>query len=393
MSHVRIAQRPEDLHAVRVGAGAANLVLGCDMVVAASPAALSRMAPGTTTAIVNDTVTPTAQFVLDRDLDLMAGPMQRALAQAAGADGVEFLPASDLATALLGDTIATNLFLLGFAFQRGRIPLHLAAIERAIELNGAAVASSKAAFAWGRLAAHDRAAVARAAGLGAPGDAPPPDHDLDVVERHARWLADYQDARYAQRYRDTMAKVAAADARCGRGGALTAAAARSLWKLMAYKDEYEVARLHADPAFIARLERQFEGPLDLQFHLAPPLFAKIDPATGVPRKRAYGGWMLPVFRMLAPWKRLRGTALDPFGRTRERQAERAAIVAFEAVLARLATEVSAGNYARAVEIAALPQTVRGFGHVKARSQAAFETKMTALLAQFGREMPIAQAAD
>jgi indolepyruvate ferredoxin oxidoreductase len=391
-SHVRLAPHPDDLAAVRVGAGAADLVLGCDMVVAASPSSLATIDRGRTRAVINATLTPTAQFVLDRDMDLAEEPMQRALRAAAGPEAVDFVPATALATTLMGDTIATNLFLLGYAFQKGLVPLSRVAIERAIELNGAAVESSKAAFAWGRLAADDRPTVEQAAGLTSTNtEAAPP--TAEIVERHAAFLADYQDARYAQRYRDVLATVAAADARCEGGGDLTDAAARSLHKLMAYKDEYEVERLHADPAFLAKLARQFEGPLDLRFHLAPPLFARRDPATGQPRKRAYGGWMLPVFRMLAPLKRLRGTPFDAFGYTRERRAEREAVTAFERTLARIVADLDVSNYALAVEIAALPLTVRGFGHVKARSRQAYEQRLAALLDRFGRDLPVARAAD
>jgi indolepyruvate ferredoxin oxidoreductase len=391
-SHVRLAPHPDDLAAVRVGAGAADLVLGCDMVVAASPSSLATVDRGRTRAVINATLTPTAQFVLDRDMDLAEEPMRRAVRVAAGPDAVDFVPATGLATALMGDAIATNLFMLGYAFQKGLVPLSRAAIERAIELNGTAVGSGKAAFAWGRLAAHDRAEVERTAGF-APFAAPLSRTPAEWVEYLAASLVAYQDIGYADRYRQCVARVAAADARLPTRSGLTESAARSLHKLMAYKDEYEVARLHADPAFRAKLERQFEGPLDLQFHLAPPLLARRDPATGQPRKRAYGGWMLPVFRMLAPMKRLRGTPFDPFGYTRERRAEREAVAAFERTLARIVADLDASNYALAVEIATLPQSIRGFGHVKARSRQAYEEKLAALLGRFGRDLPVAQAAD
>ncbi len=390
-SHIRIAAHPDDLHAVRVGAGAADLVIGCDMVVAASPPTLSAMSPGTTRVIVNETLTPTARFVIDRDMDMQFGPMQRALRRAAGEDGVEFVAATHAATALLGDAIATNLFMLGYAFQRGRVPLSLPSIERAIELNGTAVDSSKAAFAWGRLAAHDPAAVERAAGLTR---SPPRSETREaLLARHVAELTAYQDTAYAQRYRAVIARVAAAEARVQGAGGLTEAAARSLFKLMAYKDEYEVARLYADPAFLAKLRTQFDGDPSLRFHLAPPLFARRDPQTGHPRKRTYGAWMLPVFRVLAKMKRLRGTPLDVFGRTGERKAERRDIVEFESVLARLAGDLDAGNGPLAVEIASLPLALRGFGHVKARNRATYAATLATLLARFRREAPLARAAD
>ena len=384
-SHVRLAPHPGDLHAVRVGVGAADLVLGCDMVVAASPSSLATVDRGRTRAVINGTLTPTAQFVLDRDLDLSEAPMQRALRTAAGPEAVDFVPATALATALLGDAIATNLFMLGYAHQKGLVPLSRAAIERAIELNGTAVESGKAAFAWGRLAAHDRAHVERAAGLSPP-VAPPARSPTEWIEHFAASLVAYQGAGYADRYRRRLARIAAADDRLpGRSG-LTEAAARSLHKLMAYKDEYEVARLYTDGAFAAKLARTFDGTPQLAFHLAPPLFARRDPVTGEPRKRKYGAWMQRAMRMLARMKGLRGTRLDPFGRTPERRVERRAIADFERTLDRLAADLDATNYALAVEIAQLPEMVRGFGHVKDRSRAEYEKKHAALLAQFRRKV-------
>jgi indolepyruvate ferredoxin oxidoreductase len=401
-SHVRIAANATDLHAVRVGAGAASLVLGCDMVVAASPPTLSAIRGDYTQVIVNDTLTPTARFVLDRDMDLQVGPMQRALRDAAGAAHADFLPASELATALLGDAIATNLFLLGYAiattlfllgyaFQRGFVPLSFAAIERAVELNGTAVDSSKAAFAWGRWAAHDRAAVVRAAGV-APA-APVAETLAALVERHAATLAEYQDAAYAARYRAGVARITAADERIGGRSGLAEAVARSLFKLMAYKDEYEVARLYADPAFMAKLAGQLDGDLTLRFHLAPPLLAKRDPATGHLRKRTYGPWMLGALRTLAKMRRLRGTPFDVFGRTEERRAERQDIVDFEQVIALLADGLDAENYPLALEIAQLPLSLRGFGHVKARNRATYAARLAPLLARFRNEPALAHAAD
>ena len=347
-SHVRLAPNPGDLYAVRVGAGAADLVLGCDMVVAASPSSLATIDRGRTRAVINGTLTPTAQFVLDRDMDLSEEPMQRALRAAAGPEAVDFVPATSLATALMGDTIATNLFMLGYAFQEGLVPLSRAAIERAIELNGAAVASGKAAFAWGRLAAHDRAHVERAAGVSPP-DAPTPRTPADWIGHFAAMLVAYQDAGYADRFRQRIARIAAADDRLpGRSG-LTEAAARSLHKLMAYKDEYEVARLYTDGAFAAKLARTFDGTPQIAFHLAPPLFARRDPATGELRKRKYGAWMLHAMRALARLRGLRGTPFDPFGYTRERRAERQSIAAFERTLERIVADLDASNYALAVE--------------------------------------------
>ena len=383
-SHIRIAASPADLHAVRVSAGAADVVLGCDMTVAASPGSLSRMEPGRTRAVVNADVAPTAGFVGQPDMDMKTGPMRRALQAAAGSDGVDFVPATSLATALIGDSIATNLFLLGYAFQRGWIPVGSAAILQAIDINGTAVATSKAAFAWGRRAAQDLPAVAAQAGTAADPAAPPAPAGLDalVADRAARLVA-YQDAAYAARYGQAVARLADAERRAGADDTpVAAAAARSLYHLMAIKDDYEVARLYTDGAFQAKLAAQFDGDVTLQFHLSPPLFARRDPATGVPRKYAFGPWMLPAFRGLAALRGLRGTMLDVFGHTAERRRERARIGEFEAVLARLAAGLAAGNAAVALEIAQLPLAIRGFGHVKERNAAVAEEEMTALLAAF-----------
>jgi len=382
MSHVRIATDPSDLHAVRVSAGAADVVLGCDMTVAASPAALSRMAPGKTRAVVNADVTPTAGFVGQPDMDLQTAPMRRALTAAAGADAVAFVPATALATALIGDSIATNLFVLGYAFQSGWIPVGQAAIHAAIELNGTAVATSKQAFAWGRRAAHDLDAVVGATGsLHTTLPDAPMRLDALVADRAQRLTA-YQNAAYAGRYRRAIARIADVERHIDAATPIALAAARTLYQLMAYKDEYEVARLFTDGSFRASLASQFEGDMKLQFHLSPPLWARRDPATGEPRKHAFGGWMLGAFRMLATLRRLRGTPFDVFGRSEERRSERAQIVRYEALLERIAANLSTANAPLALDIARLPADIRGFGHVKARSAAIVEAKLAALLTEF-----------
>ena len=388
-SHVRIAAAPEALHAVRVGAGAADVVLGCDMTVAASPASLSRMARGTTRAVVNANVTPTAGFVVAPDQDLQQGAMQQAIQHVVGADAVVFLPAGELATALLGDSIATNLFVLGYAVQRGWIPLAVASIEQAIELNGTAVAGSHAAFRWGRRAAHDLAAVQSRAGAGAAPAPAAPVTLAELVADRMRRLAEYQDTAYANRFRQSIDRVAAAEARVRGQSRIAEAAARSLYQLMAYKDEYEVARLYTAPAFRAELAAQFENAGTLRVHLAPPLLVRRDRATGEPRKSSFGPWVFTLFRALAPLRRLRGTPLDVFGRTEERRMERRLIVRFEAVLERIAGELDVRNADVALEIARLPQDIRGYGHVKAERAATAEARLAALLADFAREPAVA----
>jgi indolepyruvate ferredoxin oxidoreductase len=349
------------------------------MVVAASPNLLARLAPGRTRAVVNAALTPTAGFVLDRDFDLHEDAMARALAAALGA-APDTVDATRLATALLGDAIGTNLLMLGYAFQKGWIPLGLDAILRAIELNGVAVEASRQAFAWGRIAAHDRAIAHDAAGISAATAAPPADLTA-LIDRHAHLLAQYQDERYARRYRDALAPLIEAERRCGAADhALVETAARSLFHLMAYKDEYEVARLYTDGEFQRALAAQFDGELSIRLHLAPPLLARRDPATGRARKIAFGPWMLGPMRVLARLRRLRGTPLDPFGRTAERRLERALIGEFEALLADVASALTPANHASAVALVAVPRDIRGFGPVKAASVEPARARMRELLA-------------
>ena len=382
MSHVRLAPKPEDLHAVRVGSGGADVLLACDPVVAASPAALSRLQAGATKAVINSHAQPTAAFIFKPDIDFETAQMLHAIKTAA-ADS-DSIDATGLAAALMGDSIAANLFLLGYAFQKGFLPLTLAAIERAITLNGVAVDTNKRSFAWGRLAAHDRGQVEALVRSALRDDPMPEPQDLDaLVESRAAFLKSYQNAAYAQRYRNTVRTIRIAEAKLARGfSGLAEATARNLFTLMAYKDEYEVARLYTDGAFIKKLQRQFEGEFTLDYHLAPPLLASRDPATGEPKKRAFGPWMRHVFRVLTWLRPLRGTVLDIFGHTQERRMERRLIADYEAVLCELSASLSPDNHALAVEIASLPAKIRGFGHIKARnveSAKACEAELLALL--------------
>jgi indolepyruvate ferredoxin oxidoreductase len=394
MSHVRLAAAPEDLNSVRIAPGGADLLLGCDMVVAAAAPALSRIENGVTRAIINSDVQPTAAFVLNGDVDFEALTMQRALRAAAGDGNVEFVDATGLATALMGDSIATNLFMLGYAFQKGLVPLQLASLERAIELNGVAIEANKHTFNWGRLAAQDHASLETFLRPPHPAEPPPAQGLPALVARRSAFLEEYQDAAYAQRYREFVAVTAEAEKTRVRGrGDLADAVARGLFKLMAYKDEYEVARLYTDGAFLAKLRQQFEGDFRLEFHLAPPLLADRDPDTGHLKKRAYGPWMLRAFAVLRRFKGLRGTALDPFGRTAERRMERRLITEYEAVVRELIAGLTPENHALAVEIARLPERMRGFGHVKERNVVAAKERERALLAEFRTPLPTASAAE
>jgi indolepyruvate ferredoxin oxidoreductase len=273
--------------------------------------------------------------------------------------------------------------MLGYAWQKGLLPLSFEAIERAIELNGVAVETSKRTFAWGRVAAHDIAAVQAAAKPTLRIEKPVARALPDIVAKRVELLTAYQDAAYAQRYSAFVDKVAKAekDKAPGRRG-LAEAVAKSLYKLMAYKDEYEVGRLYSDGEFLRKLGAQFEGDYKLTFHLAPPLFAKRDPVTGQLKKREYGAWMMPMFRFLASLKRLRGTRLDLFGYTAERRMERRLIGEYEATVETLLTSLDQNNHALAVQIAALPETMRGFGHVKEKNVTAAKEREASLLAAY-----------
>ncbi len=289
------------------------------------------------------------------------------------------IDATRLATALLGDAIGSNLFMTGFAYQRGLVPVSGEAIERAIELNGVAVEMNKTAFDWGRRAAHDLAFVERIAYPAETRQERPVVESLDeTVARRAAFLTDYQNAAYAARYTSLVNRVREAEAVDG-GGPLSQAVARYYFKLLAYKDEYEVARLHASGDLRQQISRQFEDGYRLEFNLAPPLFARKDPVTGEPRKMRFGSWMLHVFRLLAAMRGLRGTAFDPFGRTEERRRERALIVQYEGDVEEILRRFGPETRAAAVDLASVPEHIRGYGHVKLRHLEVAEKRRAALL--------------
>lgn len=392
-AHVRIANRPEDLHTVRIAAGNADLLLGCDMVTSASFESMSKLDPGRARAVVNSHRTMTADFTGSPDLAFPRNTMEAALSEATGGH-LDTVDATRLARALMGDTVTANILLLGYAYQKGLLPLSAAAIERALEINGVAVEANKRAFLWGRRAAHDPAGVAKLAKLDAWQDAKQPFDPDGFITRRISDLTAYQDAAYAQRYDALMAKIRDAEERIKPGStAFTEAAARGLYKLMAYKDEYEVARLYTDGRFAAQLAKTFDGGGKLQVYLAPPLISTTDPNTGRPKKRAYGPWIFAAFRMLAKLKGLRGTAFDPFGRTAERKHERQLITDYSAVLEELIQGLDAENLPLATDIAATALEMRGFGPVKlANVERALGTQQT-LLDQFRAPMPTADAAE
>ena len=383
MSHVQLAARPADLHATRLDTGGAHLVLGCDLVVTASTESIAKMAPGRTRALVNGSVTPTADFVKNPNWQLPGSDLQRDIRESA--QEAQFVAATELATALMGDAIATNMFMLGYAWQKGWVPLSRQSLERAIELNGVAVELNRGSFLWGRRAAADPERVRR---IATPAEVIALEQHFsrnldELLERRSRDLVEYQDAGYAARYRSLVDKVRKAEAERTGSSTLAEAVARGYHRLLAYKDEYEVARLHADGALERKLAGMFEGDYRVAFHLSPPLFARPDPLTGEPRKMRFGPWIRPLFGLLKRLKFLRGTALDPFGHTEERRMERALIREYEATVAQLLPALSAQNHALAVQIAALPEEMRGFGYIKKRNVDAARAKRAELLARYG----------
>jgi indolepyruvate ferredoxin oxidoreductase len=379
-SHVRICDDPEAIHAVRVATGEADAVIGGDVIVTASPDALTRMQSGRTRVVVNCAETPTADFTRNPDWQFPLARMQAVVGETVGAGAAHFVDASDLAVRLLGDSIASNLFLLGYAWQQGLVPVSWDAIDRAIELNGTAVAMSRAAFLWGRRAAHDPAAVAAYA---RPKIAVPPAPTLDeLIAKRVRFLTEYQDAAYAERYRTQVEKIRTAEAFID-SSQLTETVAHNLFKLMAIKDEYEVARLYAESDFLQKIGERFEGDYTLQFHLAPPLLARPDPKTGKVKKLAFGPWMLTGFKWLAKARRYRGSRWDVFGRSAERQLERSLLADYEADLARMAGKLDRTTLGDAIALANLPEKIRGFGHVKRRNIDAAMPERNALRARLG----------
>lgn len=395
-SHVHIAPKPEDINAVRIPAGRADLLIGCDMVVSGSYDSLAKFDVNVAHAVINAHPSPTMDFTLDPDAPFPVKDTLDHIREAIGPDQCDLIEASEIATTLLGDSIATNLFMLGFAFQKGLIPLTEEALLRAVELNGVAVPFNKKAFGWGRVMAHDPDRVLKELEeLKGPKLRMEPASDLDeMISRRVEFLTGYQNARYAKRYSDLVARVRSAESEVMPGNtSLSEAVARSYFKLLAYKDEYEVARLYTDTSFMKRVERMMDGDYALKFHLAPPLFAKRDPDTGELKKKEYGQYMMKAFGFLAKFKSLRGTPLDIFGYQEDRKVERALIKEFESTVEELLSGLTATNHAIAVEIAALPQQIRGYGHVKDKAISVYRGDLENLLGSFKSPEPQKQAAE
>ncbi|WP_425100190.1 indolepyruvate ferredoxin oxidoreductase family protein [Tropicibacter sp. S64] len=374
ISYIRMGEG--GVNQVRVEPGSADALIGCDVVVSSSPKASQTVHKGTR-AVMNTAVMPTGDLVRNRDADLRVETRVKAVADAVGA--LRTLDANALSEALLGETVFANVMMLGAAWQAGLVPLSLDALMRAIELNGVKPELNKRAFGWGRIVVQDPAAVEAAAGL-----TPAPVASLEEqIARREAFLAEYQDATWAARYRDAIAGVRDAEVRVtGAAGPLTEAAAKGLFKLMSYKDEYEVARLHSETGFRAGLKDRFEGEFTVIHHLAPPMLPGRD-ARGRPMKRRFGAWVQPVLRVLAKGRRLRGTAFDPFGYSAERRMERGLIEEYRGVLDRLTGGLTPGNAADAARIAGRVMEIRGFGPVKAEAVAQVRQAIAADLEAYG----------
>jgi indolepyruvate ferredoxin oxidoreductase len=394
--HLRIARTPDEIHAIRVGVGAANLILGGDLVVTASNKVLETIRPDETAVVVNTYEMITGEFTHNPDLRVPGETLLQSIADRVRGGPLDTLDANDYAVRLFGDSIASNMFLLGFAYQRGHLPIGAEAIERAVELNGAAVEMNRQAFRLGRLAAHDKSAVDRIAKpRGETDKAAPPTLD-ELIERRAAYLVDYQDAALAARFRAKVNWIADLEKERAKGRTgLAETVAKAYHKVLAYKDEYEVARLFTDGRFDAEVAKHFDGVRKTEFHMAPPLLARFwrDPVTGHPRKIRIGGWIQPVLRLLAKGKSLRGGRWDVFGYSAERRRERQLIADYEALLDRIGNKLTAETHVVATALAGIPLEIKGFGHVKEANQRRAMLRWKELLDELGNPAPVRQAAE
>jgi indolepyruvate ferredoxin oxidoreductase len=381
-SHVLIGQRQDDIRTTRVGMAGADLIIGCDPIVSAGKETVLRMRAGRTRVALNAHSAPTAAFVKDANWANPADACAAGIADAVGPQAVGGFNADAVATKLMGDSIYINPMMLGYAWQKGWVPLGRESLMRAIELNAVAVENNKAAFTWGRRAAHDWPSVERLLAPAQVIEFKKRETLESLVARRVEFLTAYQNAAYAESYRGFVEKVRVAEAPLGKT-TLAEAVARYLFKLMAYKDEYEVARLHAQTGFQEKIASLFEGDYKVHYHLAPPLVARRN-EKGELQKKKYGPAMLTAFRFLSQLRTLRGTPFDIFGRTHERRAERALPAEYRHSIEQVVASLDAGNHPLAVEIARIPEQIKGFGHVKERNLAAARAQWQQLMAQWGQ---------
>ncbi|WOX07012.1 indolepyruvate ferredoxin oxidoreductase family protein [Microbulbifer pacificus] len=383
VSHVHVSSEP--INALRIPAGEATLVIACDEVVGNSRDVMAAIQRDQTRVVANGDVSITGDFTQNRNAMPDADVLTERMKLRAGEENFAIYPFTRIAERMLGNAIASNLMMLGFAWQKGWLQLELSAFKEAVALNNTAVEMNLAAFTLGRQLAVDPQAVLQEAGVREDTEEISVD---EIIERRAEFLTDYQDEKYAKRFRATVQRAADAEAQVGGDGSFSIAVAKSLFRLMAYKDEYEVARLYTDGRFMEDIKNTFDGPIEISFHLAPPMLANRDKATGHLRKRSYGSWMMSAFRLLAKGRRLRGTVMDPFGYTLERKTERRLIRDYESLIERLIAKLSKGKLDAATRIAEMAQEVRGYGHVKDRATAAYESQVRDAIENYeGRPTP------
>ncbi len=390
-SHIRIGPDPKGIYTSRLSEGMCDLMLACDMIVGASAPVLKTIKPGSTAAILNTDVAPTGDFQSNKHLDLGEARLRSAVLKALDGAPCFDLHASKLATDLTGDSIGTNVLMMGYAAQKGLLPLSVASIEEAIRLNGTFVKGNLRTFALGRLAAHDPAALA--AQLDATPELPSLDTVDAVLASRTRLLTSYQSEAYAQTYTDFVASIRqrVAEKKLENGEEFVRRVALSLARLMSYKDEYEVARLYSEPKFMERLKAQFSGDFRIEFNLASALlFSGTDPATGRPKKRTIGPWMLKAFGLLAKFKFLRGTPFDPIGYLPERRMERRLIGEYRNLIDDISRRLDADNIAKGIEIAAAAFEIAGYGPVKDAAVENYRAQLPVLLAEFAN--PLAETA-
>ncbi len=382
LSHVRLSEHTADVTCSRIVTGTADLVIAADEVVAASKETMTLCESSRTAGIINSHIIPTADFVLNRDFNFQARKVNHVLETALRKDSA-FLDFTKPAETLLGDAIATNMMMMGYAYQRGLLPLTAQAIEQAIEVNGVAIKMNTQAFRLGRLAAADPSRMSAMMKGHDEDDAPKALDAMsldEIIAHRSAHLTNYQNEKLAARYQSLVGQVRDAARDRGFGEELPRAVAINYAKLLAYKDEYEVARLFTDGHFEQQLRDQFDGDFKISFNLAPPILGGAKDALGRPKKRAFGAWMLPVFRTLAKMKGLRGSVLDVFGYSVDRRLERDLIAGYEKDVATVLGLLSPATHDTAVELLSLPDRIRGYGPVKEKAVADAKVRYAQLAA-------------
>jgi indolepyruvate ferredoxin oxidoreductase len=389
LSHVRLSEHTADVTCSRIVTGTADLVLAADEVVAVAKETITLCESSRTFGVINTHLIPIADFIMNRDFNFQSRKVNSVLETALRKDS-SFFDFTKPAEILLGDSIATNMMMMGYAYQKGLLPLSAAAIEQAIEINGVGIKMNTQAFQLGRLAAADPARLA-AMMKGQDASVPPKTLDAmsldEIIVHRSAFLTDYQNAKLADRYRNMVTQVRNAALNGGFDEALPRAVAINYAKLLAVKDEYEVARLYTDGKFEKQLRDQFDGDFKISFHLAPPTLGGKPDALGRPRKRAFGAWMMPVFRLLAKMRVVRGTPFDLFANSADRHLERDLIAGYERDVATVLGVLSPLTLDTAIELLALPDRIRGYGPVKEKSVQDAKARYAQLAADLANPPP------